>query len=382
MKILSVVATRPNFIKIAPFIRAIEAERRRGTVLEHVLVHTDQHYDNNMSAAFFAEFDLPEPDYHLNIGSGSHAFQDGNTMLAFESVLVAEKPDWVVVVGDVNATMACCITAKKMQIRVCHIEAGIRSGDRTMPEEINRILTDSIADLLLTPDELSLENLKREGRNSNEMAFVGNIMIDTLDFIVQHKKLPEISGILSQKSLDKSGLSSFDSSLPIVFITLHRPSNVDSQEKLGKFIDWLASKSESQLLFIWTMHPRTMRNIAQFGFENRLKQIQNLVLLEALSYTETLAINQQARCILTDSGGLQEEACVLGTPFLVLREQTERPATLVSEGGTGIIAGNIGNELDTLFEATLTQKRRPHRPPLWDGKTAERCLTQLLKPNL
>lgn len=376
MKILSVVATRPNFIKIAPFIRAIEKEREGGTDLTHVLVHTGQHYDNNMSASFFDEFQLPKPDYNLGIGSGTHAEQDGKTMLAFEQVLLSEKPDWVVVVGDVNATMSTCVTAKKMNFRVCHIEAGIRSFDRSMPEELNRIITDSIADLLLTPDELAIKNLLREGRKAEDIAFVGNVMIDTLDWLLPNAEKLTPKSIIEQKKAKSYGEKSFRESGNLVLITLHRPSNVDVIENLTAFLDWIERKTHCT--FLWVLHPRTSERLKNFNLQARIATIKQLVMLEALTYTETLTLNLNVRTILTDSGGLQEEACVIGTPFLVLRQQTERPSTLIAAGGTGSIAGNTGADFDELFEAALKQERKAFRPHLWDGKTAERCLQEIL----
>lgn len=379
MKIISVVATRPNFIKIAPFIRAIDRKKAQGTAIDHVLVHTGQHYDVKMSDAFFTEFSLPEPDHYLNIGSGSFAEQDGKTMMAFEKVLQQEQPDWVVVVGDVNATMACTIAAKKLNLKVCHIEAGIRSLDRSMPEEINRLLTDSVSDLLLTPDELSVENLRKEGRDESCISFVGNIMIDTLDYMLPQAQTLDLQQVISNNLIAALNEGKALSAENLAVITLHRPSNVDSKEQLGKIIQWLKLKADENTLFLWTIHPRTKAKLRDFGLEAEIAAMQHVLCLDPLSYTELLALNSNAKFVITDSGGLQEECCVLGTPFIVLRENTERATTLKEYGGTGYLAGMDIDEIEAKYQLIQHEKRSPHRPERWDGQTSMRCLEMILK---
>jgi UDP-N-acetylglucosamine 2-epimerase (non-hydrolysing) len=377
MKIISVVAARPNFIKVAPFIRAMN--NCSSTKIEHVLVHTGQHYDAKMSDSIFEDLEIPKPNYNLEIGSGSHAQQVGQTMIAFEKVLELEKPDWVVVFGDVNATMACTITAKKLNIKVCHIEAGIRSGDLKMPEEINRIVTDSIADLLLTPDEISVKNLLKEGKNSTNISFVGNIMIDSMDFHLEKAKAKNLKGIIENNLVFDKKLASSDEN-KLVAITLHRPSNVDNEEKLKKFVSWLVQQNTG-FSFFWTIHPRTLKMLHKFELLEDLKNSKHIFLLNPLSYLDLLCLNTKVQCMITDSGGLQEECCVLGTPFMVLRNNTERASTIKENDGIGYLIGDSFDNLDKFFTLISKEKRNPHRPKHWDGKTGERCLEAILKQN-
>ncbi|MFZ5940841.1 MAG: non-hydrolyzing UDP-N-acetylglucosamine 2-epimerase [Bacteroidota bacterium] len=380
MKIISVVGARPNFMKIAPFIRAIEAHNNtHEEKVEHILVHTGQHYDDRMSNSFFEELNIPNADVSLGIGSGSHAEQVGKTMIEFEKVLVAEKPDWVVVVGDVNATLACSVTAKKEHILCCHIEAGLRSGDITMPEEVNRLVTDRLSDLLLTPDLLSNKNLEAEGVPAERIKFVGNIMIDTLE--AQRGKVEA----LSLMDIVKANLLVERDNLPEIepeqfgVITLHRPSNVDYKEVLEPIIDFLTTEVVRDLKLIWPIHPRTVKQLKSFGLFEKVSQTPNLILLEPVGYHEMLRLNMSTRVMLTDSGGLQEECTVLGTPCLTLRWNTERPVTLREHGGASVLVGNNINRIRKEYLDTLKLTRKPVRPELWDGNTAPRCLEAILE---
>jgi UDP-N-acetylglucosamine 2-epimerase (non-hydrolysing) len=379
MKILSVVGARPNFMKIAPFIKAILDYNKQHpkNIIEHRLVHTGQHYDDRMSKAFFEALNIPDADINLGIGSGSHAEQVGQTMIAFEKVLHKEKPDWVVVVGDVNATLACSVTAKKEHIKVCHIEAGLRSGDMDMPEEINRLVTDRLSDLLLTPDKLSGENLKKEGVPDKKMKFVGNIMIDTLESNREKAAALGVNNILTENlieniSLAKNIVGNF------ALITLHRPSNVDTKQVIAAIVRFIIDEVAPQLSVIWTVHPRTEKQLKKFGLWEQLSRCKNIVLLHPLDYHSMLRLNMDAKIMLTDSGGLQEECTILGTPCLTLRWNTERPITLRKHGGASVLVGNNIERIRKEFAETLQQNRKPERPEFWDGKTAQRCLLELL----
>jgi len=399
MKIISVVGARPNFMKIAPFIRAIENYNNNGIAVEHILVHTGQHYDDRMSKAFFEALDIPNADINLGVGSGSHAEQVGNTMIAFEKVLEKEKPDWVVVVGDVNATLACSVTAKKLNIKVCHIEAGLRSGDMTMPEEINRLVTDRLSDLLLIPDRISGKNLKNEGVPDDKIAFVGNIMIDTLEANRKKASKLSIGDIINDNSLKYSlydnafggGLSPSREPVPAssregarragevyALLTMHRPSNVDSKEILQPIIEFLSNEVAADMHIIWPIHPRTQNRLKEFGLWDNLLSNDKVVLLHPVGYHEMLKLNMQARVLLTDSGGLQEESTVLGTPCLTLRWNTERPVTLRDHGGASVLVGNNINRIREEYKNTLTLDRKPERPELWDGNTAGRCVQAIV----
>jgi UDP-N-acetylglucosamine 2-epimerase (non-hydrolysing) len=378
MKIISVVGARPNFMKIAPFIEAVNAHNAKSAQpIGHLLVHTGQHYDDRMSKAFFEALQIPEANINLGIGSGSHAEQVGHTMIAFEKVLLEEKPDWVIVLGDVNATLACSVTAKKLHINVCHIEAGLRSGDLSMPEEINRLVTDRLSDLLLTPDRLSGENLRKEGVKESAIVFVGNIMIDTL---MKHKAQAE--------AIDPASVIARNRIVPVdrtldpqedyALITLHRPSNVDHEEILTALVDFLLNDVTQDMPVVWTVHPRTEKQLRAFGLWDRLEQHERMILLHPLNYHDMLRMNIGARVMLTDSGGLQEECTVLGTPCLTMRWNTERPVTLVEHGGASILVGNNVERIRTEYRQTLVRGVKPVIPELWDGKTAERCLEAIL----
>lgn len=386
MKIISVVGARPNFMKIAPFIRAIEAHNMEhgSEPVEHLLVHTGQHYDESMSGAFFEDLGIPRADINLQVGSGTHAEQVGQTMIAFEKVLKEAKPDWVVVVGDVNATLACSVTAKKEWIKVCHIEAGLRSGDLKMPEEINRLVTDRISDLLLAPDMLSVENLRAEGVTENKIRFVGNIMIDTLEANRSRAESLDADDIIKRYSLSDDlkqltlpGITAAGSSFAV--ITLHRPSNVDTKEILEPIVDFLTGEVAEELTLLWPVHPRTLKMLAFFGLYDKIASHPNIILLQPLGYLEMLKLNMEARLVLTDSGGLQEECTVLGTPCLTLRSNTERPVTLREHGGASVLVGNDIVRIREAYRSALKLSRNPVRPELWDGKTAERCLRAIVE---
>jgi UDP-N-acetylglucosamine 2-epimerase (non-hydrolysing) len=300
-------------------------------------------------------------------------------MIEFEKVLKQHNPDWVVVVGDVNATLACSVTAKKEWIKCCHIEAGLRSGDLTMPEEVNRIVTDRVSDLLLTPDRISSQNLRNEGMPEKSIALVGNIMIDTLDANLQKAK--EIS---LRQSLEKNWLAGEVkdlSALPYGLITLHRPANVDHYEVLNPLVDFLISEVGEQMHLVWPIHPRTFKQIKLFGLWEKIRDSKNVTLLHPLGYLEMLRFNMDARMILTDSGGLQEESMVLGTPCITMRWTTERPVTLRKLGGTSTLVGNDLNLIREEFYRALSSVRNPSRPEFWDGHTAERVLETILKYN-
>ena len=386
MKIISVVGARPNFMKIAPFIRAIEKHNQNGAIekIEHILVHTGQHYDDRMSKAFFEALNIPAADINLGVGSGTHAEQVGNTMMAFEKVLEQEKPDWVVVVGDVNATLACSVTAKKLNIKVCHIEAGLRSGDMTMPEEINRLVTDRLSDLLLIPDRISGENLKKEGVPENKVAFVGNIMIDTLEVNRNIAEKLSVEEIIKQNKIlpgnTDSPIHPFTDSLfhNFALLTMHRPSNVDKKEVLKPIIDFLANEVTKDMPVIWPIHPRTQNRLKDFGLWDEFVNNEKIILLHPVGYHEMLKLNMKAKIILTDSGGLQEESCVLGTPCLTLRWNTERPVTLREYGGASVLVGNNIQRISEEYYNTIKMERKPVRPEKWDGKTAPRCLKSIL----
>jgi len=380
MKIISVVGARPNFMKIAPFIHAIEKHNsiKPSEQVEHLLVHTGQHYDDRMSKVFFESLNIPDADIHMNIGSGSHAEQVGHTMIAFEKVLKEEKPDWVVVVGDVNATLACSVTAKKEHVKVCHIEAGLRSGDINMPEEVNRLVTDRLSDLLLTPDRLSSENLRKEGVEEKKIKFVGNVMIDTLEANRDKASQMDLMQILKDNLLDT------DSVLPksiesFSVLTMHRPSNVDTKEVLEPIIDFLLDEVCTNEQLIWPIHPRTKKQLHLFGLWDKVKENNNIILLHPLNYHEMLKLNMLANTMLTDSGGLQEECCALGTPCLTLRWNTERPITLREHGGASTLVGNSVERIREEYKQVSNSQRKPQSPELWDGHAAKRCLSAILE---
>ncbi len=381
MKIISVVGARPNFMKIAPFISALRDYVENSEVeIQHILVHTGQHYDVRMSETFFSDLAIPEPDINLEIGSGSHGEQLGQTMMAFEKVLLEQKPDWVVVVGDVNATLACTVIAKRLQIKVAHIEAGLRSFDMGMPEEINRLVTDRLSDLLFTPDSISSEHLRKEGTPEKKIHLVGNIMIDTLEKNKKQASEIELDKIITDNLVNsnlqiKESLKDFDYAL----MTLHRPSNVDNRVIFSDLVDFITNDVVKSVYLIWPLHPRAKKQLIKMGLWDSVATNPRLLLLHPLRYHEMLRLNMTAKMMLTDSGGLQEECCVLGTPCLTIRSTTERPITLREHSGAAVLVGNQVETIRKEFYQTLSLDQRPSRPPLWDGHTAERIVEVLMK---
>ena len=359
LKVINVVGARPNFMKVAPIV---EAMKRRPQEFQPLIVHTGQHYDAQMSDAFFRDLGLPEPDVYLDVGSGSHAVQTAAVMQRFEPVVLAEQPDWVVVVGDVNSTLACSLLCAKLRVKVAHVEAGLRSRDRTMPEEINRVLTDQIADLLLTPSPDADANLLAEGIPAERIRFVGNVIIDSLYAHLERAKTSTVRERLGVKGKDYGVL------------TLHRPSNVDDASTLTRILSAL-EKISKHLPIIFPAHPRTRRNIMEFGLTERIEGMSNLRLIEPLGYLDFLRLFSGARLVLTDSGGIQEETTALNIPCLTLRENTERPITV--EMGTNNVVGTDTERIVSAAFHALDVKRESV-PPLWDGQAADRILNALL----
>ena len=372
MKIVSIVGARPNFMKIAPFCRALAKHPE----IEHLLVHTGQHYDVRMSDSFFVDLNIPVPDIHLNIGSGTHAEQVGRTMIEFEKVVKAEKPDWIVVVGDVNATCACSIVAKKEHVKLAHIEAGLRSGDIDMPEEVNRLVTDRLADLLLTPDRISSANLKVEGVPDSRIAFVGNIMIDTLEAQREKAAVRNVTEMVRREILEPREIPVLPDN-GFAVITMHRPSNVDSIEILKPLVALLTDEVAKDMPLLWPIHPRAKKQLELFGLWDKVRE--KVILLNPLGYQDMLRLNMGAKVMLTDSGGLQEECCVLGTPCLTLRWNTERPVTLREHGGASMLVGNDVDKIRAAYREIMKSQRKPQRPELWDGHTAERVVQAIIK---
>jgi len=416
LKIMCVVGARPNFMKIAPIINAIEqwnndASVQQGKKLQCILVHTGQHYDVAMSKQFFDELNIPRPDVNLDVGSLSHAEQTAEIMKRFEPVLMKEQPDFVMVVGDVNSTVACALVCAKIQypsgnrVRplIVHIEAGLRSFDRDMPEEVNRVLTDAISDILFTTEESAVDNLKREGVSGQKIHFVGNVMIDTL---LQHRKKAEQSTILKKLGLndptsqDKTtGSSHATEKKPYAILTLHRPSNVDDKSTFSDILDAVMTLKD-RLRVIYPIHPRSLGRIKAFGLESSFdwssypsseslqgagtkSDAESILAIPPLGYIDFLHLMANASLVFTDSGGIQEETTILGVPCITLRENTERPVTVTK--GTNIIAGT---KKDKIIETCLSlmqdfsEKREHQIPPLWDGHAARRIvdiLVSLLK---
>jgi UDP-N-acetylglucosamine 2-epimerase (non-hydrolysing) len=361
MHLLLVAGARPNFMKVAPILRAARAAGHRAT-----LVHTGQHYDHQMSAAFFADLGMPDPEYHLGVGSGSHAVQTARVMESFEPVLLEAAPDWLVVVGDVNSTLACALVASKLAertgTRIAHVEAGLRSGDWRMPEEVNRVLTDRLAHCLLTPSRDALPNLLAEGIEASRIEFVGNVMIDTLRQQLpraRERRLPAELGLARGA---------------YVVTTLHRPSNVDDPESLRAVLEALGEIS-ARMPVVFPVHPRTRKNAAALGLEPLLERFR---LLEPVGYLDMLALTEGAAVVLTDSGGLQEETTALGVPCVTLREQTERPVT-VTEGTNRLAPWPLTTAgVAASCAAALASRGGAARiPEGWDGNASERIVTAL-----
>ena len=368
---MSIVGARPNFMKIAPFVRAL-----RDHPVEHILVHTGQHYDHDMSKAFFDELQLPTPDVNLGVGSGSYAYQIGSTMIEFEKVLIAHKPSWVVVAGDVNATAACSVIARKHKTRVAHIEAGLRSNDWDMPEEINRVVTDRLSNLLFTTDSFADDNLLREGVAAETICRVGNIMIDTMVYERERAALLDPTEFIGRNLLAQRPITAAPESY--LLLTMHRPSNVDDPVKLTDLVSVLLELANTAPL-VFPVHPRTKQRLEQCDLWNDLLSNPRVFPLKPLTYREMLHLTSGARVVLTDSGGLQEETTVLGVPCLTLRWNTERPITLMENGGTSQLVGNDPSNIRKSFLLALNQTGTASNPPLWDGRTAERIVHRILQ---
>lgn len=361
MRVLNVVGARPNLVKIAP----LYDEMCRFEDVKQTLLHTGQHYDDALSRVFFQDLGIPQPDLYLGVGSGTHAEQTARVMVAFEQVLLEDKPDVVVVVGDVNSTMACAITAAKCWVPLAHVEAGLRSFDRRMPEEINRIVTDSLSDFLFTTCRDADENLQREGIGREKIHFVGNVMIDTL-----HKHRARAKRLRTAQGL---GLEAGEYAV----LTLHRPSNVDVPEVLSGILDALR-RIQQDIPILFPAHPRTVGRIAEFGFGDLLAAAPNLRVTEPLGYLEFLDLMIHACLVLTDSGGIQEETTILDVPCLTLRENTERPVTIVE--GTNTLVGVDPERIVAETRRILAGETKEGRTPeLWDGCAAERIVAILRK---
>lgn len=347
-------------MKIAPIVREM---RRREDEFQPLIVHTGQHYDEAMSDSFFRDLGIPEPDFHLEVGSHSHAVQTAKIMMSFEPIVLREKPDWVLVVGDVNSTIACALVCAKLGVKIAHVEAGLRSRDRAMPEEINRILTDAISDLLLTTSPDADENLKQEGSADDKIKFVGNVMIDSLFYNLEKSK--------ESKTREDLGLTGKEYAV----LTLHRPSNVDEKEVFSGLLEALISVGE-KLPVIFPVHPRTRGNIEKFGFAEKVAN-SNIRLIEPLGYLDFMNLYSGAKLVLTDSGGLQEETTALSIPCLTLRENTERPITI--EMGTNVLVGTNPERIkETAFQILESSEKKDAKiPPLWDGRAAERICDAL-----
>jgi UDP-N-acetylglucosamine 2-epimerase (non-hydrolysing) len=371
IRLLSVVGARPNFMKIAPILE----ELKKHSEVEHRLVHSGQHYDELLSGNLFTDLGLPKPDVNLQVGSGSHAVQTAEIMKRIEPVLLDYKPHMVVVVGDVNSTLATALTAVKLGIPVAHIEAGLRSFDKSMPEEINRKLTDSISDLLFVTEQSGVENLKHEGVLPEKIFLVGNVMIDCL---LRHRELAAKSPLLDRLGARQNG----SGCRPYGVLTLHRPSNVDDPETLQGILSAVSALA-AELPVFFPVHPRTRKNIESYGLQRFLTESTasggvGIVPLEPLGYLDFLSLNDQARLVLTDSGGVQEETTALGVPCLTLRENTERPATV--EHGSNQVVGVTSERILATSRAVLREPERKFpRPPLWDGKAAARIVSVLVE---
>lgn len=360
MKILNIVGARPNFMKVAPLHRAFRAY----PAIDSKIVHTGQHYDARMSDVFFNQLDLPQPDYYLGVAGGTHTQQTAEIMLKFEEVMTRERPDWVLVVGDVTSTLACALVAVRMGVRVAHVEAGLRSGDRSMPEEINRILTDNLSDLLFVTEQAGLDNLRREGIADAKIRFVGNVMIDSL--VHYRQKASELNTV-GALGLTPGGY---------VLMTMHRPANVDAEAGLTSIVQIVADTGPHKTV-LFPLHPRTRANLVRFGLMDRLTAIPNVQLLEPQGYLEFLNLMEHAAIVITDSGGIQEETTYLQVPCLTFRDSTERPVTV--ELGTNQLLVDLNAETVRHHVAAILNGRAKAGvvPPRWDGEAAGRVASIL-----
>ncbi len=384
IKILTVVGARPNFMKVAPILRAIREHNAMGSgpTIEHVLLHTGQHYDPIMSDRFFADLELPKPDVHMGVGASANTNQTSEILQRFEQVLIQEWPDLVMVVGDVNSTLACALATAKVAVApgkvrplIAHVEAGLRSFDRDMPEEINRIVTDHLADLLFVTEKSGQVNLRREGIPGNKVFFVGNTMIDSL---FAFKDRADQSTILDTLEL-RSGLDQKKgsrSNKPFALLTLHRPSNVDTADALRRILEGISELSK-KMEVVFPVHPRTRKRVQEFGldhfFEEKSgKERSGIRLIEPLGYLDFLCLMKNARLVLTDSGGVQEETTCLGVPCVTIRENTERPATV--RDGTNLVAGTSVKGIRKTIARQMARKRKGRAPQKWDGRAAKRII--------
>ena len=361
LKIVNVVGARPNFMKMAPIMMEY---RRHPDKFDPKLVHTGQHYDDNMSTLFFEQLHLPKPDVYLGIGSGSHAEQTAKVMVEMEKLMTAERPDLLVVVGDINSTMAATISAAKLCIPVAHVEAGLRSFDRGMPEEVNRIVTDALSDYCFITSEDADGNLRREGIAPEKIFFVGNVMIDTL---LQLKDVALKSDV--SKKLGLNG--------PYGFVTLHRPSNVDDKTVFAEILAALEN-IQRDLVLVFPVHPRTVSRLKQFGFWDELQKWKNLKLVDPVGYLDSLNLMANAKLVLTDSGGVQEETTVLGVPCLTIRNNTERPVT-ITEGTNTLVGTSQSRIIGEARKILSGQGKQGRAPKFWDGKAAQRIVECLLE---
>ncbi|MCH9002017.1 MAG: UDP-N-acetylglucosamine 2-epimerase (non-hydrolyzing) [Planctomycetes bacterium] len=356
MKFLCVCGARPNFMKISPIVDAL----KRVDGAQTMLVHTGQHYDDRMSRLFFEDLSIPRPDINLAVGSGSQAVQTAETMKRFEPVCIEHQPDWVIVVGDVNSTLACTLVSVKLGFRVAHVEAGLRSFDRSMPEEINRLLTDAVSEMLFVTERSGLENLEKEGVAPSRVHFVGNVMIDTL---LRSRERAAKSQILEQLSLCEKNYA---------VVTLHRPSNVDHRESFCSILEAL-KQIAGDMPVVFPIHPRSRRNLEDMGLAERVARSPGIRLVEPLGYLDFLRLTAGAAVVLTDSGGIQEETTILSVPCLTLRDNTERPVTISQ--GTNRLTGHATQRIMTAYREVLADPPvSDSMPDLWDGHAAERIV--------
>ncbi len=369
-KIILVAGARPNFMKIAPLMHALKGH----SAITPILVHTGQHYDVKMSGRFFEELNIPNPDINLEVGSASHAVQTARIMEGFEKVCLDEKPDFVLVVGDVNSTAACTMVASKLNIKTIHYEAGLRSNDRTMPEEINRLVTDAISDIFFTTSKDADENLIKEGINTDKIHMVGNLMIDSLVSNLEKSQNEQLSfQLLNRSQTIELGQDFLPSEYGVM--TFHRPSNVDDRDTLTKLVD-IWGKISEKLPLIFPVHPRTYKNIQAFGLQEKIDSYKQLYFIEPLGYLQFINLVKNARFALTDSGGIQEETTYLNIPCLTVRPNTERPVT-VWEGSNKLIKiGEIEDEVDLIL---ASKGKVGKAPKFWDGETAQRIVEVLEK---